>query len=270
MKIFNKENEQEKVYVQLNDIMELTQTNMPIPASIIDKVFGGKFLIVDDSNRDDFVEFDKKEEIDFFKSIEWITDYKKYRDLTQDELKLLIEETNKEIDDIATKYNTLSYTEKENNLDLYERYNMLCLKIEDIKKIYLLKSGEYQLTFPLVPDSDGFSLGCDDSEIPYKISASLDPQKYLLYREDGKELHNDDCIPSNFIQNGLMIAFMEKKNIPQMGEFELSFNFSEDNKYLVVNLKELEEKKYEETKKASEKKGIKKVLNKIFNKKKKS
>ena len=147
---------------------------------------------------------------------------------------------------------------------------MLCLKIEDIKKIYLLKSGEYQLTFPLVPDSDGFSLGCDDSEIPYKISASLDPQKYLLYREDGKELHNDDCIPSNFIQNGLMIAFMEKKNIPQMGEFELSFNFSEDNKYLVVNLKELEEKKYEETKKASEKKGIKKVLNKIFNKKKKS
>ena len=116
MKIFNKENEQEKVYVHLNDIMELTQTNMPIPASIIDKVFGGKFLIVDDSNRDDFVEFDKKEEIDFFKSIEWIADYKKYRDLTQDELKLLVEETNKEIDDIATKYNTLSYTEKENNL----------------------------------------------------------------------------------------------------------------------------------------------------------
>lgn len=116
MKIFNKENDKERVYVQLNDIMELTQTNMPIPASIIDKVFGGKFLIVDDSNRDDFVEFDKKEEIDFFKSIEWITDYKKYRDLTQDELKLLIEETSKEIDDIATKYNTLSYTEKENNL----------------------------------------------------------------------------------------------------------------------------------------------------------
>ena len=52
---------------------------------------------------------------------------------------------------------------------------------------------------------------------------------------------------------------MEKKNIPQMGEFELSFNFSEDNKYLVVNLKELEEKKYEETKKTSEKKGIKKA-----------
>lgn len=270
MKIFNKENNKERVYVQLSDIMELIQSNNPIPASIIDKVFGGKFLIVDDSNKDDFVEFDKKEEIDYFKSIEWITDYKKYRDLTQDELKLLIEETNKEIDDIATKYNTLSYTEKENNLDLYERYNMLCLKIEDIKKIYLLKSGEYQLTFPLVPDSDGFSLGCDDQEIPYKISASLDPQKYLLYREDGKELHNDDCIPSNFIQNGLMIAFMEKENIPQMGEFELSFNFSEDNKYFVVNLKELEEKIYKETKKASEKKGIKKVLNKIFNKKIKS
>ena len=152
MKIFNKENEKEKVYVQLNDIMELTQTNMPIPASIIDKVFGGKFLIVDDSNRDNFVEFDKKEEIDFFKSIEWITDYKKYRDLTQDELKLLVEETNKEIDDIATKYNTLSYTEKENNLDLYERYNMLCLKIEDIKRIMARKNDLYLLAEELNKD----------------------------------------------------------------------------------------------------------------------
>ena len=85
-------------------------------------------------------------------------------------------------------------------------------KWKDIKKIYLLKSGEYQLTFPLVPDSDGFSLGCDDSEIPYKISASLDPQKYLLYREDGKELHNDDCIPSNFIQNGWCFFILHLSN----------------------------------------------------------
>ena len=43
MKIFNKENDKERVYVQLNDIMELTQTNMPIPASIIDKVLCSPF-----------------------------------------------------------------------------------------------------------------------------------------------------------------------------------------------------------------------------------
>ena len=35
MKIFNKENEKEKAYVQLNDIMELIQTNNPIPASVV-------------------------------------------------------------------------------------------------------------------------------------------------------------------------------------------------------------------------------------------
>ena len=270
MKIFNKENEKEKAYVQFNDIMELIQTNNPIPASIIDKVFGREMLIVDDENRDNFVEFDDPTEIEFLRSIEWIIDYKKYRDLTKDELELLIKENIKDSNEIATKYNTLSYEEKLKDLDLHQKYNALRLKEEDLKKLYFMKKGEYQPPFPLVPDSDGFSLGCDDQEISYKISASLDPQKYLLYREDGKELHNDDFIPSNFIQNGLMIAFMEKKNIPQMGEFELSFNFSEDNKYFVVDLKELEEKKYEETKKASEKKGIRKVLNKIFNKKKKS
>ena len=52
MKIFNTENGVKKVYVQMNDIMMLNQTDMPIPTSIYEKVFTG---IVDDSNRMDFV-----------------------------------------------------------------------------------------------------------------------------------------------------------------------------------------------------------------------
>lgn len=270
MKIFNKENEKEKAYVQLNDIMELIQTNNPIPASIIDKVFGREMIIVDDENRDNFVEFDDPTEIEFLRSIEWIIDYKKYRDLTKDELELLIKENIKDSNEIATKYNTLSYEEKLKDLDLHQKYNALRLKDEDLKKLYSMKKGEYQPPFPLVPDSDGFSLGCDDQEISYKISASLDPNKYLLYREDEQELHKDDCIPSNFIQNGIMLAFMQRKDIPQEGECELSFDFSEDNKYLVVNIMKLKEKDYKEVSKTSEKKGIRKVLNRIFNKNKKS
>lgn len=268
MKIFNEENNKEKVYVQLNDIMELTQTNTPIPASIIDKVFGREMLIVDDSNRDNFVEFEDPNEIEYFRSIEWIIDYKKYRDLSKDDLKLIIEDNIKEANDIAAKYNNLSYEEKEKNLNLYERYNMLCLKNEDIKKLYFMKSGEYQPIFPIVPDSNGFSLGCDDPHLPFKFSASLTPNRYLLYRTDGKEISENDEIPANFIQNGIMLAFMQRKDIPSNGNCEVSIDSIEDNKYVVINTKITENKKEHEKVEKVEKDGFMKRLKRFFNKKK--
>ena len=46
------------VYVQKNDIAYLNQTDLAIPASIFMKVFGSGIVIIDDSNRYEFVEFD--------------------------------------------------------------------------------------------------------------------------------------------------------------------------------------------------------------------
>ena len=270
MKVFNEENGKEKVYVQLNDIMVLTNTNKPIPASIIDKVFGREMLIVDDDNRDDFIEFEDPKEIEFFRSIDWIIDYKKYRNLSEEELKLLIKENIKEANEIATKYNSLSHEEKERNINLYERYNTLSLQNEDINKVYLMKAGKYQPIFPVVPDSNGFSLGCDDPNLPYKFSASLDPNKYLLYRTDEKEIHENDEIPGNFIQNGIMLAFMERKDIPQNGECEVSIDSIKDNKYVVINTRIMKNQNEYEVVEKEEKTGFVKRIKGFFYKKKKS
>lgn len=268
MKIINKENGIEKVYVQLNDIMELIQTNKPIPASIIDNLFGIEMPIIDESNRDDFVKFEKKEEVDFFKSIEWIVDYKKYRNISKEDLKTLIKETTKEINNIANEYNNLSFSEKENQKELYDRYNMLSLKNEAIKKIYFMKTGEYKLDFPLVPDSDGFSLSCDDQDNPYKLSISLDPSIYLLYRTDGKKLNDKEGYPAHFIQTGLSLAFIERNDLPQTGDCELSFNQTEDNSYLMIKLNIIDKTNREENIIQPQEKGFRKVINKIFKRKK--
>ena len=172
MKIFNKEDEKEKVYVQLNDIMELIDTDMSIPASIVDAVFGTKMLIVDDSNREDFVEFDKKEEVEFFKSIDWIVDYKKYRDLSKEELETLIEDIVSELGVIANKYNSLSIEEKKANVELCEKYRLLYYKLGEIKQILYMKSGDYNSKLPVVPDSDGFSLESNGKNNLFKLLVS--------------------------------------------------------------------------------------------------
>ena len=64
MKIFNKENGKEKVYVQMNDIGMMNSHVHSIPASIFLQLLP-EAVIIDDSNRMDFVCFDKKHEIDF-------------------------------------------------------------------------------------------------------------------------------------------------------------------------------------------------------------
>lgn len=270
MKIFNKEEGKEKVYVQLGDIMELIQTNNTIPVSIVDKIFGKEKLIVADEKKDEFVEFNDTEEIEFFKSIEWILDYKKYKNLTQEELKFLFEENIEESNNIIIKYNQLSYEEKINDSNIHERYNTIQLKNEDIKKFYFMKSGEYHPPFPLVPDKDGFSLGYDDKENPYRLSASLDPSKYLLYRTDGKKMEKDENISEDFIHTGLCLDLMSRKDIPKEGDCEISFDLSPDNTYLIINMNIKTKKEQQSLKQEVEKKGIRKILNKIFNKKKKS
>lgn len=53
------------VYVQKNDIIMLNHTDLAIPVSIFMKLFGSGIVIIDDSNRYEFVKFEERLEIDF-------------------------------------------------------------------------------------------------------------------------------------------------------------------------------------------------------------
>lgn len=62
-------------YVQMNDLMHLNQSDLPIPASVFMKVFGHGIVIIDDSNRFEFAKFEEDDDIEVFKNIDWIVDY---------------------------------------------------------------------------------------------------------------------------------------------------------------------------------------------------
>ncbi len=61
------------VYVQKNDIAYLNQIDLAIPASVFMKFFGNG-IVINDSNRYEFVKFEELEEIDFFKGIDRMID----------------------------------------------------------------------------------------------------------------------------------------------------------------------------------------------------
>lgn len=270
MKIFNKENGKEKVYVQMNDLMMLNQSDMPIPASIFEKVFSG-IVIVDDSNRMDFVEFNEPREIEFFKSIDWIVDYKELRKLSDDELEEKAQKTAQELNAVAEKYNSMSVDERNHNQDLLMKHELLNYKIQYYGEIYNLKKGNKTMPIPDVPDSDGFSFLTDDEYCKYDIRASLDNKKLLLYRKDGKEITREEEVPYNYITTAISLFLLEKKDkdeIGESGEIDRENYLSKDNKYVVMDFtirnKVTESSPVTEETQYTKENTIKKLLKKVF------
>lgn len=103
MKLFHTENGKETVYVQLQDIVQLNQSNIPIPASIYTKVFSASVTIVNDSNRFNFVKFTEKHEVIFFKELDFIIDYDQYKNFTDEQLEEEGQKLVKKKNEIAKK-----------------------------------------------------------------------------------------------------------------------------------------------------------------------
>lgn len=217
MKIFNIENGVKKVYVQINDIVMLDYINLEVPDLKLKETFTS---VVSTDSGMEFLEFTKPDEIEFFKSLDWIIDYKQIRDLTIYEIK-------EKINEVSNSFNPDFGVEK---------IRLLKYKMKYLLEMLSIKQGKIKIPFPIVPDSDGFSFTSDDCE--YEISSSLDPNKLLLFRKDGKKLSNEDKIPQGFMQAGMSIAIMKRTYKNEVFiDYEMSNSFTCDNKYLVTEFK---------------------------------
>lgn len=144
MKIF-KDN---KVYVQKNDIAYLNHTDIAIPASIFTKVFGGGIVIIDDRNRYDFIEFDLPEEVKFFEELDWIVNYDDVKDLEDNEIINLGQNLANEKNTMAKRFNSMSNKEKEANMDLVIKCELMDFKIYSLRDILWFKQGHIKMTLP--------------------------------------------------------------------------------------------------------------------------
>ena len=109
-----------KVYVQNNDLQYLLRAcdGISIPSSIINKVFGDVFIVIDD-NRYEFVEFSNPEDVDFFRSCDWIIDYHAFDGMTEEEIINYGSQINDKRNELAEKFNNLPEKEQGKLMNKY-------------------------------------------------------------------------------------------------------------------------------------------------------
>ncbi len=150
MKIFHEENGRNVVYVQMQDIMFIVHDldDIAIPASIMNYFFSRGFVIVNNSNRFDFVKFDKEPEVAFFKTLNFIIDYNDYKDLTEEQFQERFKSVVCEYNSLAKKWNKMSETEREKNENLFVSTQKLEYTIKFIHELYALKHDKSYMTLP--------------------------------------------------------------------------------------------------------------------------
>ena len=148
MKLFHTEDGKEVVYVQMQDIMYLSNgTDIPIPASIFEKVLNG-VNVVTDENRFEFIRFELEDEVKFFKDLEFIIDYDNYKELTNKQLEEKAKELAIKANEMAAKWNAMNEEERENNNSLYQEHSNICYIIHFLYEIYAVRNKKRRMPFP--------------------------------------------------------------------------------------------------------------------------
>lgn len=148
MKLFHTENGKEVVYAQIQDIVYLScETDMPIPATIFEKVFTG-LTIVTDANRFDFVRFEEEHEVKFFRALEFIIDFDQYKGFDDEQLEEEAQKLGARANEIAEKWNGMTQEERRENESLYEEHRNLGYMIDFLSEIYAVKHGKRSMPFP--------------------------------------------------------------------------------------------------------------------------
>ena len=136
------------VFVKKNDIAYLNQSDLAIPASIFMKVFGSGVVIIDDSNRYDFVEFNAPEEIEFFKGIDWMIDYNQVKDLSEKETIALGQSIAEEKNEIAQMFNSMTPEQRKENVNMVSRCELLDFKMYSLRDVLWFKQGHIKMELP--------------------------------------------------------------------------------------------------------------------------
>ena len=136
------------VYVQMNDIMFLNQTDLSIPVSIFLKVFNDDVVIIDDRNRYDFVKFDDALEIEFFRNLDFIVDYNSVKDLSEEEIIDMGQKVANKRNSIAKTYNAMTSSIREENIHLVYECERLDYKMYSLRDILWFRQGRLKFNLP--------------------------------------------------------------------------------------------------------------------------
>lgn len=255
MKVVNKENGIETIYVQIKDLGELILLNSSISTEIIQKIYM-TFLAESQKRYDEYIKFSDPEMVEFLKGEDVIVDYREISKLSETDINILIKINKARCKQLQGYINVEG---QKFDYDAAKENQQLHYQIKDYLKILHHKKG-LPISLPLIPDEENVTIITDNSSSQnnYQASISLEPNILLVYRKDGKPLTQEDTFSPILINSAIKIAAVQN----DYTTYTTSKRWSEDRKYLIIELNPSQE----ETEKASQNR-VKRYLKTLFPKK---
>ncbi len=135
-------------YIQKNDLAYLTHTDLAIPESIFRKIFEKGIVIINDSNRYEFIKFEEASAIEFFSNIDWMIDYNSLKDLTDGEIIKMGQNITKKMATLAQKIDSIPKDDRKAQLDILTEFKNLDFKLNSLKDILLFRQGHLKFKLP--------------------------------------------------------------------------------------------------------------------------
>ncbi len=214
MKVFNRENGKEKVYVSRKDLVFLSQV-YDIPQFIEE--------VLESDDNSSYVEFSSLVEIEYFKVIRWLLDFKELCKLSFDELNLFIEEMKTKANN--TKLDMVSKSEWNH-------------AYEDVLDFYNYRLGLLDLDLPLVPDDQYSHMESAGYSPIYIIMQAIDPNILMVCKDTGEKFSFFDNIPVSLMDSAINMTSMRRKDPPiTLGNTVKTYRYSDDFQYYLIETK---------------------------------
>jgi hypothetical protein len=229
MKILNKEDSVNKLYIQKNDLIIIKEKYNTIPEQL-DMVINN-----DEINENSFVEITDKGLIGYINLFKWIIDYKQYQNINVSEYNNLYE---KYIHALSRINQEIYF--KTNSSDLQEALIRKKIISKQINDIYLILQNVYtkkRLNLPVVVDFDKEGYKVTDNNETYIIKQTLDSNTIIVEKENKGIINLNDYTISMF--NAIINKGRESLNT--YDEYQLTMN--EDNTRAIINFKQSSKEK---------------------------
>ena len=134
------------------DIIQFRK-ELAIPASIFLKVFGNGITIINDRNRYNFVCFTEAEDIEYFKQLDWMIDYGKVKNMSEEELENLLSIMLDKMDFLDKAEQSIPVNQSQKRHELLQAFFLLVFKFCSLRDILWYKQGHISLNLPEIEPS---------------------------------------------------------------------------------------------------------------------
>ncbi len=238
MKITNYENGEHIVYIQQKNIKAILKYEANIPNYFLKAIKADTMTTDYDQTDEEFIRLEGEKLTNYISSLTWIPDYHTIRDLSDEELSLLIEETKRQLDDVTHEYLTISKNKTQKTQHgLLTTRSKLNEQIKDLKAFSWLRKDEYdeRIIIPTVIDAHELRLGIQGDK--YTLGRSLDGKKLLLGKTDGTEYQANDSINMFDFEAALSMYILQTNIISNCeGNGVISQYADPSHKYLVTEV----------------------------------